>query len=498
MAVSTAVPLSALARVLGIQTIFENRRPGGTQILPQRVALVGQGATNSTFPLTKFIATSAQEVGNTVGFGTPLHLAAKQLLPANGDGLGQVPLTVYPLADDGSGLAAAGNIIPVGAQTVAANYAVRIGNITSQAFTILAAATIADVTAAMTTAINSTLDMPFIATDNTTDVDLDAKWAGSSANGILVEIVGTAGTGYDFTITQPTGGATNPSIQPALDQVGDVWETMFVSCFETADSTNLNLFQTWGLGRWGSLTRKPAVMCWGTAEADVATAISIPEGRKDDYQNYQMPAPGCNDPIFVIAARAVARIAVRANTDAAFDYGSLPMDGLVPGPDGDQWLYTDRDIAIKGGSGSTQVKNSVIQISDTVTFYHPDGDPDPAYRYVVDIVRLQNIIFSFDMEFAQVKWDGAPTIPDDQDTTNPNAKKPKMYKAAAATIVDTLALRAVLAKPAESKAGIIAELDPSNSKRVNLCVPVTFSGNSNIISIDLKFGFLFEEPAIIV
>lgn len=497
MAISTAVPASAVARVLGIKEEFVNRRPGGTQVLPQRVALIGQGATSSTYPTTKFTALSAQQVGETVGYGTPLHLAAEKLLPANGDGLNAIPLTVYPLVDDGAGVAAAGTIIPVGAQTEASGYAVRVGNITSQAFLISVGDSVAVVCAAITAAVNATLNMPVIATNNTTDVGLVAKWEGSSANGIFTEIVGTSSWGYTFTITQLAGGATNPNVQPALDQIGDVWETMVISCFETGDTTNLNRFATWGEGRWGALTRKPAVVFWGSSEDDPDTLTIVPEGRKSDRINCQIPAPSCNDPIFSIAARAVSRIASLANQDPAYDYGRQRLDQLTAGPDGDQWDYAERDFIVTGGSSTTTKENGIINLADTVTFYHPDGDPTPAYRYVVDIVRLQNIIFSFDIEFAQQEWDGAPLIPDNQPTTNPNAKSPKIAKAAAATIVDNLGLRAILSDPATSKANITAEIDPANSRRLNLCVPVSLSGNTNIISVDVKFGFFFGTPALV-
>ena len=74
MGISTAVDASAVARVLGIKTTFKNLRQGIT-FLPQRIALVGQGNTASTYDTTKKQVTSALEVAQTYGFGSPLHLA---------------------------------------------------------------------------------------------------------------------------------------------------------------------------------------------------------------------------------------------------------------------------------------------------------------------------------------------------------------------------------------------------------------------------------------
>lgn len=498
MPISTAVDASAIARVVGIQSKFENRRAGQFNLLPQRVAVIGQGNSAASYSTTKAQYTSALAVAQAYGFGSPLHHAALQLLPVNGDGIGTIPMTVYPLEDAGSGVASSGTITPSGAQTEAAAYVVRVSNIESQEFVIDVGDTVATITAAITAAINATLAMPVIATDNTTDVGLAAKWAGTSSNKMFIEVAGSTTAGTVFTIGQMAGGLVNPDIQPALDQVGEVWETMFLNCMEPADSDALDALETFGLGRWGALTRKPMVSFVGDNTVLATGAITIPDGRKNDRTNVQLVAPGSDDLLFVIAARQLARIVSRANNNPAHDYGSLQADGITPGPDSEQWLYADRDLAVKGGSSTIVVRDGVVNVGDVVTFYHPDGDPTPAYRYVVDIVRLQNVIYNIDLEFASAKWDGAPLIPDNQPTVNPDAKKPKMAVAAAASIIDNLALEAILAEPEVSKAGIIAEIDAGNPKRLNLCIPITLSGNTNITSIDLKWGFLFGTPSVIV
>jgi phage tail sheath gpL-like len=104
------VDVSAVARVLGITTQFKDLRGGSVVFLPQRIALIGQGATASTYSLTKFQITSAAQAGARYGYGSPIHLAARELFPSNGDGVGTIPVTVYPLDDDGSGVAATGDI----------------------------------------------------------------------------------------------------------------------------------------------------------------------------------------------------------------------------------------------------------------------------------------------------------------------------------------------------------------------------------------------------
>lgn len=496
MPISTAVDASAIARVLGIAPIFKNLRAGSITYLPQRVAVIGQGATASVYSTDKAEYTSALAVAQAYGFGSPVHLAAKQLLPANGDGIGTIPLTIYPLEDDGAGVVSTGDITPSGAPTEANSYKVRINNIDSEPFVISVGDVVADIVTAMTAAINAVLDVPIIAVDGVTKVDFTSKWKGVSANDIYVEIVGSTTSGVSFAITQPVGGLVNPDVDVATAQVGDIWETLVLNCMDIADTATLDKFSTFGDGRWGALVRKPLIVFTGNTAITVAAATAVSDARESDKTNAQLVAPGSNDLPFVVAARQMARIAVVANNNPPHDYGSQDASGLVPGTDAQQWTYADRDSAVKKGSSTIEVKDGVINISDTVTFYHPAGDPTPAYRFVVDIIKLMNVIFNLDLEFATAKWDGAPLIPDDQPTTNRDAKKPKTAVAAVAAILDNLGLEAIISDPETAKASTVAEIDGANPKRLNLVTTVQLSGNTNIISVDLNFGFFFGTSAI--
>ena len=489
--ITQAVDQSAVARVLGIETLFQDLRAGQVTFLPQRVVLLGQGATASTYSLDKRQVTSALEVGETYGFGSPLHLAALQLLPVNGGGLGTVPLTILPLADDASGTTADGDISGVGTMNSTQSYRIRINNILSNPFTIAeGGAYDSPKSVEVAAAINAVLEMPVTAVDNAGTTELTSKWEGESANDLVVEIVGEV-DGITFAVTQPVGGTNNPDTASALAQIGGVWESVGINCLNISDTTTLDDLQTFGEGRWGSLVRKPMVWFTGNTEADVATSITVPDARKSDRINSQLVEPGSNDLPFVVAAAQAAQIAVQANNNPPTDYGSTPAPTLTPGADGVQWNYLQRDTAVKGGSSTIEVKDGVVNLSDIVTFYHPTGDTTPAYRYVVDIMKLMNIIFNIDIIFAGKPWDGAPLILDEEPTSNPNARKPKDAKAALATLTDNLGLQAIVTDVAATKRAIEVAINSQNPKRLDACYPVKLSGNANIISVDLKFAFFF-------
>jgi phage tail sheath gpL-like len=199
----------------------------------------------------------------------------------------------------------------------------------------------------------------------------------------------------------------------------------------------------------------------------------------------------------VTAARQLARIAVVANNNPPADYGSQSATGLAPGTDGEQWTYTERDVAVKAGSSTVEVRDGVVTVADTVTFYHPDGDPTPAYRYVCDIVKLQNVIFNLNLIFATAEWDGAPLIPDNQPTVNRSAKTPKAAVAAVSSMIDSLALNAIISDPVTAKVNTFAEIDAGNPKRLNMSITIQLSGNDNILSADLNFGFFFGTSTVV-
>lgn len=488
-----AVAESAVARVVGIETNFVNLR-GAVKFLPMRVAVFGQGATlaQASYATTKKIVTSAKAVGDEFGYGSPLHLAVNELLPPNGGGVGIIPVTLYPLKDDGAAVTAVGSITPVGAQTAAQTYYVKVGNIKSKEFTLAVSATVADAVAAIVTAVNSVVNMPVIAANvgPDTSVSITAKWGGASGNGIAVEVVGTE-AGIVFTSVPTATGATNPDISSALAQVANVWETLVLNCLDIADTTTLSLYTDFFEPRWGPLVKKPAMVFTGTTEASQTTAIVIPEARKTDRINCQLVAPGSDNLPFVVAADQLAQIAVIANNNPPVDYAGQKATSITPGTDAEQWTGIQREAAVVGGSSTIEVVDNVVEMSDTVTFYHPTGEEPPAYRFVNDIIKVWQTLYNLALIFEADTWKGAPLIPDDQPTVNPLAKKPKDAKTAIYGMLDSLALEAIVSDPETAKATVVAQISATNPRRLDVSYTYQISGNTGIISITSNWGFFF-------
>ncbi len=497
------IDATAVARVVGIDTQFRDLRAGSTLFLPQHIAIVAQGATASAgYPLTPYRITSAAQAAARYGFGSPIHLAALQLFPPTGGGVGSIPVTVFPLEDDyPAGVAAIASITPSGAAGVQATYRVRMAGILSAPFTLAVGDNVATICDKMVAAINAVLEMPMLATDGTTDVDLAAKWAGVSGNAIVVEVLDengeTPADDITFAVTAPATGASDPDITDALAELGSTWFTLVINGLGPSNTTALSALAATGEGRWDKLVRRPFVAFTGNNAVSVSSATTVTAARTTDRVNCQLVAPGSVNLPVQIAAGQVREIAKVANNNPPTDYGSRLVRGLLPGSDGEQWSYAERDQAVKAGSSTIEVRNGLVNISDVVTMYAPAGETPPAYRYVVDIIKLMNVIFNFDLEFKQPAWDGAPLIPDDQPTVNPNARKPSTAKAAACRILDGLGLNAIISDPATAKENTEASIDSQNPKRLNLQTTVQLAGNTNIFSVDLFFGFFFGTPTVV-
>jgi phage tail sheath gpL-like len=495
------IEASAVARVVGIDTQFVDLRGGAVQYLPQHIGIVGQGATASAgYALVPYRITSALQAAQRYGFGSPIHLAALQLIPPTGGGVGSIPVTVFPLEEDEAGAAAEGTITPSATATAVASYRVRIAGILSAPFTTAVGDTVPTLVDKIVAAINAVLEMPVIAADGTTAVELTAKWVGASGNDIVVEVLDSTGaaptTGLTFTIVQPADGAADADVAPALAMFGGTWVTMVVNTLGPSNTTALGKYGDVGEGCWGQLVRKPFVAFTGNTEAVVNTATTVTNARSTDRVNAQLVAPGSPNLPLQVAAAQVREIVKVANDNPPTDYGSRIVRGILPGPDSVQWDYAQRDQAVKAGSSTIEVKDGLINISDVVTMYKPTGEVPPAYRHVVDIVKLTQVTYNFSLEFNRPAWDGAPLIPDGQPTANPNARTPSSAKAAACAILDSLALDAIISDPATAKKNTFASINSQNPKRLDLRTTIQLSGNVNILSVDIQWGFLFGTPAL--
>jgi phage tail sheath gpL-like len=326
-----------------------------------------------------------------------------------------------------------------------------------------------------------------------TDTVLTVAWLGATGNDVTLQIDGPTNLGVAWVLTAPAGGAGASTVDDSLTAIGQDWVTMIIT--PESNTTALDAFQAWGEQRWSELVSKYVVAFYGNTATTPGDAIFVTDGRTGDRITCQLPNPGSRDMPWVVAAAQVNPIASLAQRNPAHDYGSQVCPSLTPGPKTAEWDYSQRDFAIKGGSSTVEIKGGRVNVSDVVTPWKPQGEDPPAYRYVVDIVKLMQVAYNMDLAFNNAAWDGAPLIPSGQATNNPDAKTPDMAKAVVAGVVDGLAAAAIIANPDAAKETIVAVINGSNPKRLDVSVTIQISGNTNIKDVTFNWGFNFGSAA---
>jgi phage tail sheath gpL-like len=484
------LPSSAISRVTGVNVEFRNFNAGGGGFLPQRLAVFGIGNDDAEYSLAKHEAIgSADAIAKRYGYGSPLHLAARQLFPTGGGGA-NFPVTFFPLKPLNTAVASQGVISVYGTSDVAGSGTVYIGGIAAE-FPIAKGAQPAEVLDAIKNAINTKLEMPVIAGNIADDeLALTSKWSGESGNDITIEIE-TIVTSITFGITDMSGGALDPDIEPALAAIGQIWETFILDTFSWKKPSRLDQYQLYGEGRWSELEKKPVIVAHGSVD-DYETRTALSDLRKSDYINFLIQSTGSRELPFVIAARGlVSDIMTNANSNPPLGYKGK-LTGLAAGDDLAQENYMTRNNAVSKGASTNIKTGSVAELNDIITFYHPDGELIPPRRYVVDLVKLQNVVFNLRMITEADEKKGAPLVSDATATSNPKAIQPKMVKTEFINLANALARAAVIQEPDYTKDNLVVKIDSTNPKRLNYQYPVKLSGNVEVISGDLYFGFYLE------
>jgi phage tail sheath gpL-like len=290
------------------------------------------------------------------------------------------------------------------------------------------------------------------------------------------------------------GGALDPDVMPALEKIGSVWETMILSCLNWNQTSRLDAYQTYGEGRWNQFEKMPLLAAHGCTD-DFATRTAVTDERKTDYINFLIQSTGSRELSFVIAAKGlVSDIMSNANENPPLNYSGI-LTGLHAGGDDVQENYNTRNSAMQKGASTNKKAGSVAELCDIVTFWHPEDESIPSRRYVVDLVKLQNVVFNVRLIMESSEFKGAPLVSDATPTVNPWAVQPKMIRTALMNLANSLAAYAIIQEPEFTKAGLSADISSQNPKRLDVRYPVKLSGNLEVSSTDIYFGFYLAPVA---
>lgn len=488
------VPGSWVSRITGITVTPKNFNVGKAQMLPQQLVIIGQGNDDVLYSLEKYECEgSSAAVGERFGYGSPLHLAARQLFPSSG-AMATFPVYICPVKKGDTGFAAAsGSVLVTGtAATANASCVLCIGGIDVQ-LAVTKGQTPEQVMADIVTAVNAITERPVTAeSDENLGVKLTSRWSGALGNRISLSWSGDI-PGLTAALTAFDGGAGVPAIDDALSAIGsNLWATFILNTFDykNADGSESSLLDTYfnfADGRWSWLEKKPCYVAHGCTDS-YAVRTAITDNRKSDYANFLCVSVGSPELPFVVAAKWLMDILTTADSNPPQGYtGNLT--GLKRGADSAQENETVRNQSVKKGSSTNITDGSVAAINDVVSFYHPDGEGNfPARRYIVDGVKLMNIVYNLRLITEAPDVKASPLLPEDQPTSNPTAKTTKDFKTWFANLAVSLGDNAIISDVDFTIKNMTVKIDSANSKRVNYKFPTKVSGNIEIVDGEVLFG----------
>ncbi|OPZ34528.1 MAG: hypothetical protein BWY96_03105 [Spirochaetes bacterium ADurb.BinA120] len=461
----TITPAS-LAAINGVGV--ENQKFAVTaQVKPQKNVIIGtydEAVHTEIVPNVPIRVFSAEDVAGRTGYGFMLHRLAKYAFKP-----GSVETWIIPQLEGGSDPDQA-----VGTLDFTASATVLAGTIylyiagEQVRVNITAAMTDDQIGEAVEAAINADDDLPVTAVNAAGVVTLTSKSGGTYGNYISLEFnLGygeTLPSGIACTVTDMAGGVGIPDIQEALDALGTgdgQNEDDFTNVIHGygADTGTLDALSTYNgigntlVGNYKKEVARPFRSLIGdtaTGSAGLAAALVFAGNRRLDRTNGKICVPGSPNHPAEIAAQTIGVMAVTNTILAEEGYIDKTLDGIWPGAKADRWTndYDNRDQAVRGGVGTTLVKNGVVTLQNVITFYRPaDVAPESnGYRAMRNISILQNLLHNYRLNFEGSKWKGITIVEDAGAVANINSRQ--KARDIGAVLDDLIALADVFAENA--------------------------------------------------
>jgi phage tail sheath gpL-like len=504
-AISTAVDLNRVSAIVGyeIQASLEGIAAGN---LPQKIGILAEANTANQAGLPSSLNfTTAKEVGDIMGYGSPAYHIARILRPASGDLLGGIPTVVYPVAEAGGATASTSTVTVTGTATKTVTHKLKINGRdqidgTSYTFVVEKDDTATAIAVKIQDAVNAVIGAPGTALAAVADCVVTSKWAGLSSAELTIEVdqLGDA-AGITYSVANVAGAGT-PDIATALAAIGEEWVTLLINGIGS-DTTTLDSLEAKNgnpndnTGNYLPTVFTPFVSLFGDNSVDtLAEATSLMDGRKAEVTNSLCPAPA--SPAFSFEAPA----------NVAFIYGKIAQD--EPQTDPIYRLYPDmpaaddisefadptkRDQIVKVGCSTVKINSSKYQIVDLVTTYHPDEEPATAtlFRWVRDLVGVDwNVKYSYQL-LEEIFVVGKTILPDGVASSAANTISPSRWKAQINGLADDLQDRALVADAAFMKGTIQVQIGESNPNRFETTFKAQRTGTARVLSTTNQTLFKF-------
>jgi phage tail sheath gpL-like len=499
---SDAVASNRISRIVGYKIATGNFAPSSPN-LPQRIAIVAEAndLNQSSLDLTPTQITNAQAAGVKYGFGSPIYLIARILLPVNGGGVNGIPVIVYPQAKAGGATPKIIQITPSGVANNNGTHTLIVAGRDGMDgkfydININKGETTADITSKISDALNNILGCPFIGTDTDYVATCTSKWSGLTANDLSITIdTGDDSLGLEYTINTTQAGAGTPSVQSQLDAFGNDWNTIVLNSYGAVNSVMDTLEAFNGrpdpvnpTGRYQGTIMKPFIALTGSVDDDPSL---ITDSRKNEVTIAICPAPNSAGLPMEAAANACVNFAVVSQNSPHLDVaGQSYPDMPTPTSIGSMADYDNRDAIVQKGCSTVDLVAGRYVMQDFVTTYHPVGEIPPQFRYCRNIMLDLNVRFSYYL-LEQINVVDHAIANDSDIISVDNVIKPKQWIQILNGLADDLSSRSLIVDPAFMKSSIKVNLSTINPDRLETFFKYKRAGFVRIASTTADAGFNF-------
>lgn len=379
-------PSSLLVPFVGAE--FDNSQAtSGPSLLAYRLLIIGQRMTgqgtataNTLYQLT---GSKADQAGLLCGRRSMAFSMVKAAEAVNAF----TDMYLLVLDDNAAGTQAAGSFAFAGT-TVAAGGSTTVHCYVGLDYIPVAVAvgdTPAQVATKVSAALNAYDGIPFTFAVSTATVTATHNNKGECGNGhplgLNVSLGQALPTGISCTVTQPTSGATNPTLTSAIAALGDEWFHVWANPF--TDTTSLSAIEAELASRAGPL-RMIDGYAVASARGSASTIGTLGSARNSQFSSIVAPPlPLPMVPTYEFAAGAAAALAFEGANDPARPLQTVPIGRNIPGSLLTRFTQTERNTLLTQGVATSTIDNDGLPRFDRlVSTYKTNaaGAPDASYR----------------------------------------------------------------------------------------------------------------------
>lgn len=238
-------------------------------------------------------------------------------------------------------------------------------------------------------------DLPVHASVSSAVATLYARNKGTAGNDIDIRLNYRDGeetpAGVGVSISAMASGATNPSLTALISAMGDQW--FHVIAHPYTDSTSLTSLENELASRFGPLRMIDGVAITSAAGSN-STLGTLGDTRNSPH-SVIVAQPGASPlawpPEFAAAVAGVT--AYYGAADPARPFQTLPVLGVLPPAEADEFTLQERNLLLFDGVATTRTVSGQVQLDRLITTYQRNaaGSADTSY---LDVTTMLTIIYA--------------------------------------------------------------------------------------------------------